>query len=384
MRSLRRPGVVLTVIATVIAGIIWVIVGWYFAGQIIAVPRPDSTVPDVTITGMTGTGQTRLLTLLTYSNDDAVDPVVAGLDLPDHGFIRLGNVIAAPSTILAVREATLVRGHWPALGDQVLSSAYGWPADPRLAVAPTASAVTVTSNAGPLHETMVPGKGTTWVIGVHGLGADDREVFGILHDAHTAGLPGIAIEYRGAVSGPASPDGHLHFGLTEWQDIQANVDYLRSTYGAQHFILSGFSLGGELIIQFLRNSPDRVDVTGLILDAPLIDLDATLRLRAHDRRFPGWLQDALLPVADTFSSWRAGLDFSKLDAVDWLAQQPAPILLFHGSLDTSVPIGPSEELARLDPRVLYQPCAAEHVRCWNVDPAAYDNAVLEFMRTHQR
>lgn len=382
MRTPRRPGLVLTAVVAVIVGVVWGNAGWYFAGQIIALPTPDSTVPDVTITGMTGTGPTRLLTLLTYSNDDAVDPIVAGLDLPDHGFIRLGKVTAAPSTIVAVREATLVRGTWPALGDKVLGSKYGWPDDPRLAIASTATPVTVSSDAGPLDETLVPGRGATWVISVHGRGSDGREVFGILHDAHIAGLPGIAIEYRGAVSGPPTPDNHLHFGLTEWKDVQANVDYLRRTYGAQHFILSGFSLGGELIVQFLRNSPDRVDVTGLILDAPLIDLDATLRLRAEDMRFPGWLRGALLPVADTFASWRAGLDFGKLDAVGWLSQQPAPILLFHGSSDTSVPIGPSQELARLDPRVSYHPCVAEHVRCWNVDPTGYDAAVLDFMRTH--
>lgn len=373
---------VLTAIVAVIAGIVWGIAGWYFSGQIIALPKHDSTVPDVTITGMTGTGPTRLLTLLTYSDSDAVDPIVAGLDLPGGGYIRLGKVIAAPSTILAVREATLVRGNWPALGDMALSSPYGWPSQPQLAIASTATSVTVPSEAGDLRETLVPGKGTTWVIGVHGLGSEGRELFGILHDAHTAGLPGIAIEYRGAVDGPPTPDHHLHFGLTEWKDIQANIDYLRRTYGAQRFILAGFSLGGELIIQFLRNSPDRADISGIILDAPLLDLDATLRLRAQDRRFPGWMQWTVLPLADTFASWRAGLDVGKLDAVDWLSEQPQPILLFHGSSDTSVPIGPSRDLARLDPNVSFHPCVAPHVRCWNVDPAAYDDQVVHFMRTH--
>lgn len=372
----------LSVIVVIVVALLWAGAGWYFSGQILALPTAGSTAADVTITAVGGTGPERTLMLTAPEGNDVLSPIVGGLDLAGGGFVRLGAVSSAPAPRTVVRLATLVRGSWPVAGSKVLGSKYGWSADPTVAIAPTAVPLTMHSDAGPLHETLLPGHGTTWVIGVHGRGARPREVFGILHDAHTVGLPGIAIEYRGAPGGPAS-DGRLHFGLTEWKDIQANVDYLRSRYGAKRFILVGFSLGGELVVQFLRNSPEAPEVTGLILDAPLIYLDATLRLRAAAMGIPGWILGPLIGTADAIASWRGGLDFGKLDAVGWLAAQRAPILLFHGSTDTSVAIGPSRDLAKRDARVEYHECVAGHVRCWNADPAAYDASVIGFLRHHQ-
>ena len=53
-----------------------------------------------------------------------------------------------------------------------------------------------------------------------------------------------------------------------------------------------------------------------------------------------------------------------------------PFLVFHGTDDTTVPIATSREFASLMPEQveLIECEGAEHIECWNPDPAAYASA----------
>ncbi len=77
-----------------------------------------------------------------------------------------------------------------------------------------------------------------------------------------------------------------------------------------------------------------------------------------------------------------GIHFSAFDQVRRAHEFHVPILLFHGTADTTVPIGPSEAFAAL-PRLvtLVKTAGAGHVESWNVDPRRYDAAVHIFLRS---
>jgi len=57
------------------------------------------------------------------------------------------------------------------------------------------------------------------------------------------------------------------------------------------------------------------------------------------------------------------------------------VLIVHGARDDTVPVATSEELAHESRDVtLREVRGANHVESWNVDPAAYDQTVTDFLK----
>jgi alpha-beta hydrolase superfamily lysophospholipase len=227
----------------------------------------------------------------------------------------------------------------------------------------------------------VPAAGSTWVIAVHGRGADRRECLRVLPVLHRLGLPVLAISYRNDADAPASPDGHYHLGDTEWEDLASAVDHaLRS--GAQGLVLYGWSMGAAIIGAYL----DRADGAGaasvraVVWDSPLLDWRATLRQQAALRRLPPGFSS----VATEVTRRRIGIDFDRFDLVRRPPARRPPTLVFHGDADTAVPIAPSRALAASAPRLGWplryvEVPGAEHTAPWNVDRAGYESAVADFL-----
>lgn len=356
--------------------------GWYYSSQMLALPSADTAADPVVVVAVRAQGAFGRITLAARPGSVARTSLVSGVEFGGGAFVRLSG---APTVTAGnvTRAATLIAGSWPALSAAGQATEYGWPAAPSSALGPRAEAITIPGETGAIPAWFVPGRGSTFVVFVHGRGATRRESMNVLHDSVAAGLPSVAVEYRGAPEGPPAPDHRVHFGLTEWHDLQTVIDYLRARRGATRVVLAGYSMGGAVIAQFLQHSSDSRLVTALILDAPLLDLHATLRVQARARSVPGPLIGPLLAFAETFASWRAGVDADQLDAIPFLASSRLPILLFQGTQDTTVSIDSARQLAHDGAsHVSYHECAAPHVRCWNADPASYDEAVLGFLRTH--
>ncbi|MCK4828870.1 alpha/beta hydrolase, partial [bacterium] len=66
-------------------------------------------------------------------------------------------------------------------------------------------------------------------------------------------------------------------GLTEWKDLEGAAKYAAER-GAEKLILVGYSMGGAIVTNFLYRSPLAGKVLGAILDAPMLDLNATIDL----------------------------------------------------------------------------------------------------------
>ena len=197
-----------------------------------------------------------------------------------------------------------------------------------------------------------------------------------------AGYPALLITYRNHPDAPADPSGRLQYGLTEWKDLEAAVDFAL-TEGAEDVVLVGYSMGGGIVISFLYESPLADRVRGVVLDAPMLDFGAAVDLGAENRSLPGGL-----PIPDTLTAtakWMAGLrydvEWGNLDYLDRAEELGVPILLFHGVEDDIVPVETSNELARQRPDlVTYQRVEeARHLESWNLDPARYESSLTEFL-----
>ncbi|OAX60460.1 hypothetical protein A5N15_06035 [Rothia kristinae] len=226
--------------------------------------------------------------------------------------------------------------------------------------------------------------GQTWAIMVHGRGASRQETLRALATTQRLGLTSLHVTYRNGSDAPASADGRYGLGFTEWQDVQVAVEYALA-HGARDLVLFGWSMGGAIALQTADKSPDAERIRALVLDGPVVDWFELIRFHTGQYRLPLRLGQL---VADLLSAQRAtlmtGLDHPiRLTDLDWItrsAELRVPTLILHSVDDEYVPASASIELAERSPRVTLVPFQkARHTKEWNVDPARWEAAVLEWL-----
>jgi alpha-beta hydrolase superfamily lysophospholipase len=354
--------------------------GWYYADQIMA--RPGVSAPEqATLTAVDHQGTTATVALRGAELAGARE--IIGVRTAA-GYLQLdpptGPVTVDGGQTVATRHATLIAGAWPAAGERGDLDTVAFPAnDPVPALAGKLTQVSVSGPLGGYPAWQVDGTKDTWVVFVHGRGATRAEGLRLLSVASRLGYPALDITYRNDVGAPASPDDRNHWGLTEWADLQAAVNYLKN-HGARRFVLAGASMGGAVVSTFLRRSPDAGLVVGEILDAPLVAMQSVLEREAADRGLPGPVTAVLLPVAKAVADWRGDLDFAALEQ----RPGPVPVLLFHGTADGTVPIAGSDAFAAARPDLVtyVRVEGADHVESWNVARTRYEEAVTQFLANH--
>lgn len=225
----------------------------------------------------------------------------------------------------------------------------------------------------------------TWMITVHGRGSKRNEGLRMMGIAQRMGMPGLLVSYRNDGEAPDARDKRYGLGATEWPDIEAAVLYALNN-GATSVVLAGYSMGGAVSLQLLRRSSLARYVRGLVLIGPVIDWLDVLRYQARINRLPhsaGKLGQWLIESSwgRTITGLAAPVDLGQLDWVSRSADLTHPILILHSQDDDFVPIGPSEELARKNRRLvsLIRFHEARHTREWNVDPLRFESAVLTWL-----
>jgi hypothetical protein len=287
-----------------------------------------------------------------------------------------------------VASFTLVTGEAPGIGAPAELDARYYPQDP------------LESEHLALQEISVPGPlgdypawvGTpvgpsdskdTWAIVVHGNSLSAADGLRMVPILTLAGYPTLVATYRNDPGAPEDPSGKLRYGLTEWEDLEAMVQYALDQ-GSDGVVLDGYSMGGAVIMAFLQRSDLADQVHAVILDAPMLDFSETVDDNAaREEIAPGVpLPSSLTEVAKWIAAKRFDVDW---DALNYLADTDAyadiPFLVFHGTADTTVPIATSREFAALlpDQVQLIEVDRAEHIESWNPDPDAYDSAVRAFL-----
>ena len=381
-RRWRWPVVVLALLL-VLAGVFYLGGGWYFSGRLYqqglsgAAKRAARPTYDLSVAAVTsGT-----VTLGVPSDPgQLLTPGVWGLQWPT-GY---GQV----TTILARGHRTVTRafrhltGSPLAAGARVALDNKAFPSNPRVGLGIGFRDVAYPGPLGSYPAWLVPGSTDTWAILVHGNALDRLDTIKVVPVLHRLGLPVLMIAHRNDAGVAPDPSGMLRYGLTEWQDLAAAAQYALA-HGARRLLLVGYSMGGAIVVSFLARSPLAARVAGVVLDAPMLDFSRSVDLGASRQTLPlvGLpLPRSLTAVAKGIAGWRYGVEWGSLDYLDGAAKLRAPILLFHGTADTRVPVATSDQLARVAGDVTYVRVRdADHLDSWNLDPAGYDRAVQAFV-----
>lgn len=299
---------------------------------------------------------------------------VWGLEWPD-GYAQVGLVDELASSRV-VRELRVLSMP-PEPGQMVRLDGYAFPEDPGTAFGLAYEEVDVVTDEGRFPAWQVEGTSDIWAVFVHGKGAEKQEALRLIPTMAQLGLPSLVISYRNDRGAPPSGDGLHRFGATEWMDVEAAVDYARAE-GARGVVLVGYSMGGTVVMSYLYRAPSAGLARAAVLDAPVLDFGATIDEEAERRGIPPLLTN----LAKAISSVRFGISWSALDLVGPAEELRLPILLFHGTEDTTVFIETSEALADARPDLVsYVPVPeAGHVESWNVDPLGYESAVRDFLK----
>jgi pimeloyl-ACP methyl ester carboxylesterase len=254
--------------------------------------------------------------------------------------------------------------------------------------------VTYPSPLGPMPAWLVPGEGkpatrgtsghmrpntaqVRWAIHCHGWTAEPRELIRMLGSYHESGLTSLVIAYRNDTHAPADPTGRYRFGLSEWEDVEAAVEFALAN-GASEVVLSGCSTGGALVMRFLEMSTLASKVVGVVMDAPNLILADAFRWGSREARATPLMMEFGMWIADI--RWK--IDWESTNYVQRADQiLRVPTLVFHGTSDQVIPISVSRQLeARIPDLVeLVETPAAGHVMSWNADPERYRRYLTGFL-----
>ncbi len=236
--------------------------------------------------------------------------------------------------------------------------------------------VEIPGELGPLPAWYVPGARDTWIITAHGLGTTRAQPMNLMPFLHQQRFPVLDLAHRGDPGAPRPADGLGHFGTSEWRDLDAALRYALR-YGARNVIVHGWSTGATMALYAAVESPLRHRISGIVLDSPVLDWQATVRALAAARGVPA----ALLPLAVRAAQGRTGMGATPVLETSVPASLRTPTLILHGPDDTIAPWGPSRELAarRADLVSLHAVPQAPHASMWNVGPARYEETLRRFL-----
>ena len=355
--------------------------GWYASNLL----RDGGLLPDHTpaeldlVIDNIGSGLITLrATELTDRDGDWNDNALSGLVGEDF-YLQIGETIEESDDTVVRKLLTEASSNL--VGRSVRTDAKFYPDDPLVAHGMAFTEVAYTSDLAEFSAWYVDGDSSTWAIFVHGKSSDRRESLRTLPVVAKWGMPILVISYRNDENTVSDPSGMYRYGLTEWEDLEGAVLYALDN-GARRIVLVGYSMGGGIVTSFLLESSLASQVSGAILDSPMLDFGATVELGAEEDGYPVFIGK----MAKLFSGFRFDVDWASLNYLDRADELAVPILLFHGTEDHRVPISTSRSLAEQRPRLVtyVEFPGVGHVRGWNADRDAYESAVSDFLRSRMR
>jgi uncharacterized protein len=363
----RRWALLACAAVAAIALLVGVASAWHFSSAVL-VPDHSSWPLETEVKAMPA-GR-----IVLESTEESRRPGVHGLEWQG-GRAIVGPILSEDDGEVT-RRLRAVDGYL-APGMEVAFNPTVWAGDPTADFGIPSTTVPIESELGPMPAWFVPGRERTWAIVVHGINSTPQTGLRLLPALHRAGLPTLLITYREDLGAPPSPDGFHHMGLTEWRDLGAAARYALR-HGARRLLLVGYSMGGAIVAQFMQRSQLAPKVSGLLLDAPVLDWQAVLSFNATEMGFPSFLSK---PVEWAIGA-RVDADWESLDAIAHPEDFQLPILLFHGTEDKVVPISTSDEFAAELPGwvTYFRVPEAGHTEEWNVDPRLYEKRLGNFLQ----
>lgn len=288
------------------------------------------------------------------------------------------------TSLVAVREATVEHGFrtmegefFP--GEEVRLDRYAFNEDPAVAAGLAFEEVRIPGELGVNPAWLVPNVRDTWIVLVHGKGLDERrQALRILPTLANLGFPVLVISYRNDGVAPDADPARYGWGLSEWLDVQAALDFGLQR-GAEDYVLYGYGMGGSIISMFLHGSDSAGLVRGVVLDSPGLVIGRLAEEAVRSHGIPGIFAGLAKAIVRIWS----GIEWDDLDQLTRASELDVPVLLMHGSEDAVIPIEASDTLAEQRPDlVTYERFeGAGHDALWNVDPTRYMEAVAGFLTT---
>lgn len=238
--------------------------------------------------------------------------ILGGAALLVCGYLVVGSWQGARilEQTLRVGAATAQNSGWPT---PERPEDIGYQGDPTAAFGYSFETLSIDGELGPMPAWLVPPaaghNARPWAIFVHGIGGRRENGYRFLQTLHQAELPVLLISYRNDDDAPVDPSGLYAFGLTEWRDLEAAVDYATAA-GAPSVVLVAESMGGGIAGQFLQRSDSASAVSAIVLDAAANDFAGILAAQ---------MQQMHLPLAPMLA--RGALWFSSLTTPIRLAKQ---------------------------------------------------------------
>ncbi|MCL1599308.1 MAG: alpha/beta hydrolase [Actinomycetia bacterium] len=379
-------GVMIRAVAIVAIALVvfFAVAGFYFSGSLEnGALKPPTGEPPTYSLEVVDTSATTISVQGPESDDQLGRVGVEGIEWAD-GYVQspgIGSSTKVGDTRIEIRDID-PDGTAPAVGTLVGFDPFAYDGNPLDALGIEYEDVVYPSDIGSFPAWFIPGTSDTWAIIVHGKGASREEGLRLIPLLKDLGYPILVISYRNDIAEVRDPSGYHQYGKTEWVDVAAAVTYAEEN-GAVDHVLFGYSMGGGIVTSFLAQSPLRNRTKAAILDSPVLSFERTVDFQASRTTLP------LLPItvpgpvtqfAKWISAWRFDIDWAATDYLSQTANLHAPMLIFHGTNDTSVPYATSAEMAESRPDIVtLVTTRATHTRSWNMDPEAYEKAVREFL-----
>ena len=254
------------------------------------------------------------------------------------------------------------------------------PGSPEVALGLTYEAVDVATPLGPAPAWLIPAPGEarrTWAVYVHGIGGRREEGYRYAPVLHEAGFPLLLITYRNDDGAPMTADGLYGYGVSEWPDLEAAVDFAKRR-GATAVLLVGDSMGGAIAGQFLAHSDRAGSVAAVILDSPALDFAERVNFALGRAGFT--LAPVLTGLAQQTVALQRSLPIAEAVAIDPLAAYTGPLLLIHGTGDQVIPVSTGDRLLakRVGITTMLR-TASDHLRTWADHPALFDATLRTFL-----
>lgn len=247
--------------------------------------------------------------------------------------------------------------------------------------------VVIDGPLGPNPAWLVPAAepSTDWVIHVHGRASARAEVIRGLAVVQQAQANSLVVSYRNDGEATPSTDNRYSLGDTEWEDVEAAIDFAISR-GAKRIVLAGWSMGGAIVLQTQARTRHARRIAGLLLDSPVVDWGDALAYQSDASHVPVPVrQFALQLLGRSWGKVATGLDEPiDLATLNWVARAgelKKPILLLHSDDDGFVPSGPSRELAAARPDIVtFVPFkTARHCKLWNHDQQLWESSARDWL-----
>ena len=369
------------IILAIIMALAMLGIGWHFS-NLMLVPRPYSLEPEFEILAVTESSVTLPVANNPGQFADTRKSGVYNL-LWEGGYGRLGATVADHGDRI-VREFEVTGGEPPVAGTRARLDVAVYRRDPLSDHNLVFDDLKLAGPAGELRAWWVEGERDTAVLLLHGRRRSTlAETLRVLPALAEERLPVLALAYRNHDRSDMSPDGFYHYGASEWQDALTGLTFLRER-GVERVVIFAYSMGAQVALELLKqlraSGDDRVKA--LILDSPMLDVRTVVRQGARNIG---------VPYADRLSDWalwvaglRSGVDFGALDQVRSAPELDLPLLLIHGTADSTVPVGLSDEFAgRVTGPLEYRRLPeVDHVEAWNRHPDAYQRWVRSFLQEH--